>query len=155
MDICVTITGNQVNGGLFKGIHVPNVHQISRQVAKIRNPNTNTQINEFDNVEAKLNSLQFELNKFYDPNEAFCNGVKLGEGSDADHFIVNFTSLKLLQTISQSNTSVTLKSIYHLDGTYKITKNRFPVIVIGRSDHNGTFFPISVSLVSHEPAVDF
>ncbi|RNA17680.1 hypothetical protein BpHYR1_032037, partial [Brachionus plicatilis] len=62
---------------------------------------------------------------------------------------------KLLEVIGKINFQVTDKSVYHIDATYKITKNRFPIVVIGCSDHNGAFFPICVSIVSHEQTVDF
>ena len=152
MDICITLTSNKVNNGLYQGLQLPNTDQINRQITKIRNPEDE---NEYERVMNQISELKYQSNKFYEADQAFCFGCKLGNGSDASHFIVNFTSIRLLESISFNNSSVTEQSIYHIDGTYKITKARYPLVVIGRSDHNGSFFPICISIVSHEQTEDF
>ena len=78
----------------------------------------------------------------------------MGDGSNKSDFIINFTSPKLLEVILVSST-LGIISIYHIDATYKITKLNYPLVVIGRSDYNGVFFPIVISIVSHEQGVDF
>ena len=152
MDICITLTTNQVKNGQYQGISIPNTYQISRQLAKIKNPEDD---NEYDRVINQINNLVFKPDQFYEPNQAFIFGPKLGDGSDRSHFIFNFTSFRLLETISINNLSVTDKNVFHVDSTYKITKQRYPLVVIGRSDQNGTFFPICVSIVIHEQTQDF
>ncbi|CAF1024447.1 unnamed protein product [Brachionus calyciflorus] len=152
MDICITLTTNQVNNGLHQGLKIPKASQIKYQILKLKNPDEE---NEYDLVINTLNDLMYKADAFYEPNQAFCFGCKLGDGSDTSHFIVNFTSFKLLESIKFNNLMVTDKLVFNLDATYKITKTRYPLVVIGRSDHNGTFFPVFVSLVSHEQTEDF
>ena len=45
--------------------------------------------------------------------------------------------------------------VYHLDCTYKLTKNRFPLCVFGVSDFSGQLHPIAFALLSHEREGDF
>ena len=47
------------------------------------------------------------------------------------------------------------ETIYHIDCTYKIEVYRFPVLIFGRSDLAGQFFPMAICLMSHETTKDF
>ena len=87
-----------------------------------------------------------------DPNACFSYGCTIGDGSDTDHLLLNFTSLSWLHNIEAFKDHY---AIFHVDGTYKIIKNRFPVIVFGRSDVSGQFHPISIAIVSHETEDDY
>ncbi len=40
--------------------------------------------------------------------------------------------------------------VLHIDGTYKLIKNRFPVMVLGITDIAGEFHPIAQCVTSHE-----
>ena len=62
------------------------------------------------------------------------------------------TSKKLFNKIFEDPGS---PSMYHLDATYKITKNGFPLVILGRSDVNRVFHPICFMLTSHETESDF
>ena len=62
------------------------------------------------------------------------------------------TSLNLLKNADTTNQNFV--AIFHLDGTYRITLNNFPLSVFGRSDMNRKFFPIALALLSHETADD-
>ena len=44
---------------------------------------------------------------------------------------------------------------FHLDATYKIIKNSFPLIVLGLTDMKRQFFPICFMFSSHETEIDF
>ena len=44
------------------------------------------------------------------------------------------TSMKLMSYCEH-------KGVVHIDGTYKLIKNNFPVVVIGKTDIQGKFFP--------------
>ena len=88
MDICITLTSNKVNNGLYHGLQLPNTHQISRQICKIKNPEEE---NEYERVVSQINELCYQPNMFYEPDQAFCFGCKLVDGSNRSHFIVNFT----------------------------------------------------------------
>ena len=45
--------------------------------------------------------------------------------------------------------------VHHIDGTYRITTNGFPLIVYGISDQAGQFHPICLMITSHEKTKDF
>lgn len=83
-----------------------------------------------------------------DENRMFLYGKQMGIGTDDDHFQVSFTSIALLTRISSAN-------MFHLDGTYKIIKYFYPVIVFGCSDISHEFYPIALSITSHETMVDY
>ena len=103
----------------------------------------------------KLDSLKFDPLKEYDEAETIGFGYLEGDGSEINHFIASFTSIKLLKTINYSKNNNLNKTLFHIDATYKITRNHFPLIIIGRSDYNGTFHLVSVSISSHEQEIDF
>lgn len=45
--------------------------------------------------------------------------------------------------------------VIHLDGTYKLVKKHFPVLVIGVSDMQGTFHPITFYIPSADDTHSF
>ena len=45
------------------------------------------------------------------------------------------TSMKLMSYCEH-------KGVVHIDGTYKLIKNNFPVVVIGKTDIQGKFYDI-------------
>ncbi|RNA16101.1 amiloride-sensitive sodium channel subunit gamma [Brachionus plicatilis] len=46
-------------------------------------------------------------------------------------------------------------TLFHIDGTYNITKKGFPLLIFGRSNPNRKIFPIVAGLCSSEEQVDF
>ncbi len=52
----------------------------------------------------------------------------IGTCSDSDHLNVWLTSYKLISTIKNFENRL---SIFNIDATYKLSKNRFPLIVFG------------------------
>ena len=58
-------------------------------------------------------------------------GFGLKDGTDEDHFFAGFTSLNWLHW---SNAYKDTFTIYHLDSTHKVNKNRFTLVVYSRSD---------------------
>lgn len=82
-----------------------------------------------------------------DNKKAFTYGVKMGVGSDRDPLIICFTSKHLLNNVVKYPGHY---AVFHIDGTYKLLKNRFPVIAYGRSDSNGQMHLISVAICSSE-----
>ncbi|RNA18351.1 hypothetical protein BpHYR1_018328, partial [Brachionus plicatilis] len=85
------------------------------------------------------------INEFNEP--IVCNG----ENAD-NSFRIGMTSKKLLSFVRDM---VLRNMIFHLDCTYRLTKNRFPFLVFGFSDLNGQFHPIAFTLISHERFGDF
>ena len=79
--------------------------------------------------------------------KVFSYGLKLGDGTDSDPFAACFSTKNLLLNMSKFPGH---HAVFHIDGTYKLIKNRFPVLVYGRSDVNGQFHLISIAIVSHE-----
>ena len=45
--------------------------------------------------------------------------------------------------------------VIHVDGTYSLIKNRFPVFFIGITDIDGQFFPIAFCITSNEKEIDY
>ena len=48
-----------------------------------------------------------------------------------------------------------MKGVFHIDGTYKLIRNGFPLIVFGVSDIQGSFPPIAFCVTSNEEVDDF
>ncbi|RNA36561.1 hypothetical protein BpHYR1_025820 [Brachionus plicatilis] len=48
-----------------------------------------------------------------------------------------------------------LPGCYHLDATYKLIKNGFPLIVLGRTDAVHDFHPLGFFISSHEQEIDY
>ena len=75
----------------------------------------------------------------------------LGDGSDEHPFIVSMTSIALLSVIPIAMNS-TLPSVLHMDCTYKVNDNEFPVLVIGLTDAQQVFHLLSITVLSHKTA---
>ena len=103
--------------------------------------------NNMEGVESFVRSHTYEEN--YDPNKLFVFGVRLGKGSDDDHFYLGFTTINLLKRIEYSN------KLYHIDATYKILKYLFPLIIFGFTDISRKFYVVAYMFVSHEQEVDY
>ena len=50
---------------------------------------------------------------------------------------------------------VELEVLFHIDGTYKITIQGFPLVVFGVSDMHGRYHPIAFMLTSNEKPIEF
>lgn len=150
-DVCVTLTANKTHNRMYEGINtLPSVRQVSKEIAKLMGDGENV----YEKAMNKLQELKYDPLRKYGELDTIGFGYLLGDGSELNNFIASFTTIKLLKAISYSSVFIT-RAIYHIDATYKITKNHFPLIIIGRSDHNGTFHLISVSISSHEQEIDF
>ena len=136
---------NGGDAGYSKEIPQPTLTQIrnfkKRHVSQLVDNNA-----EYDQVSKLIKDLKYDATES-DDQKAFSYGAKLGVGSDTDPFIVCFSSRQLLSNMSKYNNHY---SVFHIDGTYKLTKNRFPVIAYGRSDTNGQLHLISIAICSNE-----
>jgi hypothetical protein len=94
--------------------------------------------NNMEGVESFVRSHKYEEN--YDPNKLFVFGVRLGKGSDDDHFYLGFTTINLLKRIENSN------KLYHVDATYKILKYLFPLIIFCFTDISRKFYVVAYML---------
>ena len=66
------------------------------------------------------------------------------ENNDEEvRFVIIFTTKRILRYMKQSNN-------IHLDCTYRLNWNKFPVCVAGTSNVTGLFFPTMTILTSHE-----
>ena len=81
-------------------------------------------------------------------DELYCFGVEYGDGSDEDHFHVGFTSKSMLSRVNGA-------CVYHCDGTYRILKISYPLMVLGVSDIDRKFFPVAFMISSHEKNEDY
>ena len=48
-----------------------------------------------------------------------------------------------------------MKGVFHIDGTYKLVRNGFPIVVFGVSYIQGSFHPIAFCITSNEEEKDF
>jgi hypothetical protein len=80
----------------------------------------------------------------------------IGDGSDMDPFVVGLTSLGLLQKLEMFK-SKELKVMLHIDATYKITKESYPLLMLGVSDSARTFHFLGCFIISQttEPIIKY
>ena len=81
----------------------------------------------------------------------FCFGINfdydgqpiLADGSDGVNYIgIGVTTLGLLKFIELDLKPYTIR-MYHIDWTYRLVQNGYPLIILGRTDISGHFFPIA------------
>jgi len=85
---------------------------------------------------------------FFNVNNDTKGNPIIGKGSDDQHFRVAFSSKRLLKNVVH-------KGVFHIDGTYKITIQGFPLVIFGVTDLKGVFHPICFMITSHETEADF
>lgn len=101
---------------------------------------------------------QYEFKENLDENRPFFfnieydqNGmINLGDGSDENHLCICITSKKLLTYLD-----TTFPGAFYVDATYKLIRNRFPLVVVGRTDMNQKFHLLALCVTSHEQEIDF
>ena len=105
-----------------------------------------------NNIEVVVEEIKNNLyskKKAYKQDDVFYFGKPLiGNGSNEDHCHIMITSLSLMNNCSK-------KGVFHVDGTYKIFKAGFPLVVYGVTDLCGQFHPIAFFITSHETEDDF
>lgn len=137
---------NDGDDGYVESIPFPSIGQLRNWKKKTPGHISYGEL-EYHRVSAMINEeLKFKED-WIDEKKAFSYGAKLGVGSDNDPLIFCFTSKHLLKNISRYHGHY---ACFHIDGTYKLLKNRFPVIAYGRSDTNGQLHLISIAITSHE-----
>ena len=95
--------------------------------------------------------LANQYHSFIDEDKPFFFNVSqlaLGDGSDSNHLNIMVTSRSLMANCEHDG-------VFHIDGTYKLTKNRFPMLVFGITSIRGEFHPIAYNITSHEKQSDF
>ncbi|GMF43447.1 unnamed protein product [Phytophthora fragariaefolia] len=70
----------------------------------------------------------------------------VGNGSDANPFVVGISTKKLLREADRDPNSFLL----HLDATYKLTHVGYPVVVVGISDQARRFHLLAIFIVSQQ-----
>jgi hypothetical protein len=94
-----------------------------------------------------------------EPQDSFLIGVDLDEdgkpqigvGSDLDPFVAGLSSESLLLKLKDFPPKF-VPTMFHLDSTYKITKNSYPLLIFGVSDVNRKFFLLAAFIVSQTTA---
>ncbi len=69
-------------------------------------------------------------------------------GAMQHHFCVSMTSKKLLSTV-ETVSMWQLPMVLHMDGTFKLNENEFPVITLGISDGAQHMHIMLLSIISH------
>ena len=72
----------------------------------------------------------------------------VGDGNPNNHLSIMMTSKALIKRVEETG-------VFHVDCTYKLIKNGFPVLIFGISDIKGQFHPIAYNITSHEDENDF
>jgi hypothetical protein len=85
---------------------------------------------------------------FFNVNNDLRGKPIICKGSGSQHFRLLFSSKRLLQNVEHVG-------VFHVDGTYKITIQDFPLVVFGVTDLKGVFHPICFMITSHETEEDF
>jgi hypothetical protein len=77
----------------------------------------------------------------------------VGKGSPEDHCHLMVTTKKMLKFLDENLDD--LPSLFHVDTTFKITRNDFPLLIFGRSDKSRQFHKIAFMITSREQEPDF
>ena len=85
---------------------------------------------------------------FFHVKKSDTGKVLLQNGSPTAHTHIMLSSKKLMMNCEK-------RGVFHIDGTYKLLKNGFPLVVIGVSDIRGQFHPIAFCITSNEEEGDF
>ncbi len=86
----------------------------------MRRYNSRIYSNRIERVEERIKNNRLSTN-LEDEDLFFFSNDRLGDGSEKDHTHIMMTSIAMMSKIEN-------KGVFHIDGTYKLIKNRFPVI---------------------------
>ncbi|CAF1111655.1 unnamed protein product [Brachionus calyciflorus] len=89
-------------------------------------------------------------NLFFNVRNSSNGNILINEGSESRHLSLMVTTKKLLTNLDSN-----LPGCYHIDATYKLVKNGFPLLVFARTDAEHKIHPIAFCLSSHEQEKDF
>ena len=76
---------------------------------------------------------------------AYQNIQDHGDSNEEIRIVIIFTTKRILSFLSKQNN-------LHLDATYRLNWNNFPVMICGVTNVTGMFFPSMTVLSSHEDA---
>jgi len=117
--------------------------------------------NEVDSVEQFITPFLLDPNAIENLNEddpiVYGHDVKngrvfIGNGSDDTPTYFAFTTKRLmsvLRTLENDRAESRLPLVLHMDATFKTNDNEFPFMIIGISDNDQKFHPISMIVISH------
>ena len=154
--IHIFLTKNQEQ---YKGSGVPKLPQVQGFV--LRSKPTFKTWNLIKCVADLILINQFSIDNIRNPKITFVFGTKLdangkpiiGTGSDASHLNILMTSMAFLYRLDTSDQGNV--ALFHIDGTYRMTKLKFPLVIFGRIVIKRRFHPIIYFLTSHEQEIDF
>jgi len=87
----------------------------------VRRYNARTYSNKIERIEERIKNNRYSTDLEDDDLFFFNSNDRLGDGSDKDHTHIMLTSRAMMSKCEN-------KGVFHIDGTYKLIKNRFPVI---------------------------
>jgi Tfp pilus assembly protein PilX len=115
----------------MKGLIQPTLPQIQSYLKIYRITTLGVGVNTTAELKTKIKANMYHPN--IPDEQGFYFGYEMdGEGEpiiDANNFRIGFTSKKLL-----SYFNINSFPIYHIDNTYSINKNRYPLLAFGRTD---------------------
>lgn len=124
---------------------LPKIQRLSayNRVAKME------ETNDVDDMEAILGRRQFidslpETRGFaFGCTKDASGSPRLRDGSDERPVVIGFPSKTLIKNLAYATTNT-----IHMDATYKLSTNGYPIFVIGVSDVCRHFFPIALFILS-------
>lgn len=119
---------------------------------KLRKLNANSIRNSCELIQNNLFKENIDENTPFFFNVKFDEDgiVKLNNGSEESHINIMITSKKLLRNLESEN-----EGPFHIDATYKLIKNKFPVVVFAKTDFHHQIHPIAFVITSHEQTKDY
>jgi hypothetical protein len=78
----------------------------------------------------------------------------MGVGTEADPFRVDVSCFQMLHNYLEVQGDVNMTTVVHVDTTFKLVRQRYPVAVVGYSDNGSHFYPIAYFCTSRRAAPD-
>ncbi|CAF1118919.1 unnamed protein product, partial [Brachionus calyciflorus] len=141
----------ETNEPVLANFKLPKISQIRNHVAYFKQSIGNNNIEDVKKfIEANLykEDLSEDQMFFFGINYDNNNKPIVGSGSESNLLHLMMTSKKLFSLVDANISD--FESIFHIDSTFKIVKNRFPIVIFGRSDINRNLHPIAYIVTSHE-----
>ena len=114
--------------------------------------NNNSIKNAIDKIRNNIFSEEIEEHKpfFFYLKFNHKDEIVLNTGSNENHLYILMTTKYLFRKIDQN-----FDGCFHIDATYKLIRNGFPLIVFGKTDFQHKLHPIAFCISSHEQEEDY
>lgn len=136
---------------------------IKKAIESLKNANGNNIYNNVDikkiyNIISNINksTRNLDLPITTDEVESLCNSLRIAN-NEADPFVVRYSTNPVKILISSS---ILLKRLekarnLHIDATYKLNTCKYPVVVVGFTDLDSSFYTSAVCIMQNETAESY